>query len=174
MLQAALASEEAAGHTLVHHVRQLSNTAQSNIPINLPETDATWVIHYASCNAAQKDLQICQGRQAFLAARILKPTDVALAHGGAGHCRKQGMVAPEGEHIKITTRKVAATRTAATTRPREDSPHLLPRRTKQRTVSLTCTGQPWCYLVGSCMADNFVTLPLTTLSTNKHWACTKY
>jgi hypothetical protein len=68
-LQTALEVEEASGIALLHRLQQLSAT-QSKLPIDLPETDARWVAHRASADAAQNDLRQCEGRQAFLKARI--------------------------------------------------------------------------------------------------------
>jgi hypothetical protein len=71
LLEAALETEEATGITLLQLVQHLS-AAQSKLPLNLPDTDARWVSHQTSANAAQTVLRMCEGRRAFLKARILE------------------------------------------------------------------------------------------------------
>jgi hypothetical protein len=69
-LQAALEVEEASGIALLHRLQQLSAT-QSKLPKDMPDTDARWVAHRASADAAQNDLSQCEVRKAFLKAHIL-------------------------------------------------------------------------------------------------------
>ena len=142
LLEAALRAEEATGITLLHRIQQLS-MAQSKLPSNLSDTDARWVSHQTSADAAQTDLRMCEGRQAFLKARILETKSLLwYTSEQLDAANKEWSLL--GEDIKQVARRVAATRTA-NTRPREDSPPSSIKRakTEEDIVDLPEQGAHW-------------------------------
>jgi hypothetical protein len=141
-LQKALGNEEATEITLLQRIKNLS-AAQSKLPMGIPDTDARWVSHQASADAAQNDFRLSEGRQAFLKARILE-TNSLLWHTAEQLTAANKEWVLLGDDIKQIARRVATARTAST-QPRDDSPPSSMKRaqTEEKIVELPTQGAHW-------------------------------
>ena len=141
LLQHALEEEEATEITLLHRMQQLS-AAQSKLPMDIPDSDARWVAHQASAEAAQTDLRTGEGRRALIKARIVE-TRALLWYTSEQLTAANKEWTLMGEDIKQTARRVAARTT--NTRPREDSPPSSTKRakTEEEIIDLPTQGANW-------------------------------